>query len=309
MTVAISPGLLSAINISYKAAFIRGLNRVAPLWGRIAMEVRSTTAVEVYPFLGNLSTLREWIGNRVAEDLALYDFVIKNKHFEKTLRVNRDKIEDDQFGIYGVEATNLGDAAARHPDKLIFNLLEDGFGTNISGGGALGLCYDGKTMFATDHPDYNGGTFSNKGTTALSATSYAAARSQMMLLKDDSGESLDIMPDLLVVPPGLEETARLILNADYISVSGGSTQNNVWKGSASLLVVPRLRDTNNWYLLDTSKVIKSLIMQMRKDPILVAKTSLTDDNVFDRNEFLWGVDYRGNAGYGLPHLAFGALVA
>jgi phage major head subunit gpT-like protein len=299
--IPISQGLLAALNVSYKAAFIRGLNRVAPLWSKVAMEVRSTAAVEVYPFIGHLSTLREWIGNRVAEDLQLFDFTIKNKHFEKTLRVNRDKIEDDQFGIYTVEAENLGDAAARHPDKLIFDLLEGGF-TNT--------CYDGQPFFDTSHPTY-GSTpaFSNKGTTALSATAYAAARAQMMSLKDDGGESLDIMPDLLVVPPGLEETARLILNADFISVSAGSTQTNVWKGSANILVVPRLKDSNNWYLLDTSKVVKGLIMQMRKDPILTSKTSLTDDNVFERNEFVWGIDYRGNAGYGLPHLAFGSEVA
>jgi phage major head subunit gpT-like protein len=131
----------------------------------------------------------------------------------------------------------------------------------------------------------------------------------MIALKDDSGESLDIMPDLLVVPAGLEETARQILNADFISVSGGSTQSNVWRGSARLLVVPRLVDSNNWYLFDTSKVIKALIVQMRKAPVLTSRVNLTDENVFERNEFQWGVDYRGNAGYGLPQLAFGALVS
>ena len=36
----------------------------------------------------------------------------------------------------------------------------------------------------------------------------------------------------------------------------------------------------------------------------LAKTSLTDDNVFSRNEFVWGADGRGNAGLGLWQLAY-----
>ena len=35
-----------------------------------------------------------------------------------------------------------------------------------------------------------------------------------------------------------------------------------------------------------------------------AKTSLSDDNVFSRNEFVWGADGRGNAGLGLWQLAY-----
>ena len=59
-----------------------------------------------------------------------------------------------------------------------------------------------------------------------------------------------------------------------------------------------------WYLLDTTKVLKPLIYQKRRDYTFTAKTSLTDDNVFNRNEFLWGADGRGNAGLGLWQLAY-----
>ena len=59
-----------------------------------------------------------------------------------------------------------------------------------------------------------------------------------------------------------------------------------------------------WYLVDTSKVIKPVIYQKRRDYAITAKTSLTDDNVFSRNEFVWGADGRGNAGFGLWQLAY-----
>lgn len=59
-----------------------------------------------------------------------------------------------------------------------------------------------------------------------------------------------------------------------------------------------------WYLLDTSKVLKPIILQMRKDYQFVSKTNVTDDNVFDRKEYVYGVDGRLNVGYGLWQQAF-----
>lgn len=59
-----------------------------------------------------------------------------------------------------------------------------------------------------------------------------------------------------------------------------------------------------WYLLDNSRALKPIIFQQRKAPTFVAKTAETDDNVFDRNEFLYGVDSRDNVGYGFWQLAY-----
>lgn len=47
-----------------------------------------------------------------------------------------------------------------------------------------------------------------------------------------------------------------------------------------------------------------MIFQPRRAAEFVAKDQLTDDNVFMRKEFLYGVDYRGNVGYGLWQLAY-----
>lgn len=64
-----------------------------------------------------------------------------------------------------------------------------------------------------------------------------------------------------------------------------------------------------WFLLDTSKVIKPVLYQKRRDYAFTAKTSLTDENVFSRNEFVWGADGRGNAGLGLWQLAYASKEA
>ena len=61
-----------------------------------------------------------------------------------------------------------------------------------------------------------------------------------------------------------------------------------------------------WFLMCTKRPIKPIIYQERKAPNFVAKDKETDDNVFDRKEFVYGVDIRCNVGYGLPQLAWGS---
>ncbi len=62
-----------------------------------------------------------------------------------------------------------------------------------------------------------------------------------------------------------------------------------------------------WFLLDTSRVVKPLIKQVRRDfGEIVARDKVTDDNVFDLNEFRYGIDARMNFGYGLWQMAWGS---
>jgi phage major head subunit gpT-like protein len=64
-----------------------------------------------------------------------------------------------------------------------------------------------------------------------------------------------------------------------------------------------------WFLAVTSRPVKPLIFQDRQSPTFVAKDQLDDDNVFLKKQFLYGVDMRCNAGYGLWQLIFGSKVA
>ena len=105
----------------------------------------------------------------------------------------------------------------------------------------------------------------------------------------------------LVVPPALEAAARDILVADYINGT-----KNTMQGTAKPLVVPQLAGHDSaWYLLCASRPIRPLIWQQRKKPKFVSKTAETDDNVFMRKTFLYGADYRGNAGFGFWQMAYG----
>ena len=136
----------------------------------------------------------------------------------------------------------------------------------------------------------------------LSLDAYVAARASMMSLTNSQGRALNLIPDKLVVPPALEKDARDILVADYINGT-----KNTMQGTAKPLVVPQLAKYGSaWFLLCTSRPLKPLIFQERKKPKFVSKTNETDDNVFMSKQFLYGVDARGNAGYGFWQMAYGS---
>ena len=61
-----------------------------------------------------------------------------------------------------------------------------------------------------------------------------------------------------------------------------------------------------WFLMDLSRAMKPIIRQTRRPFNLVRKDKPDDDNVFDRKEFIYGVDGRMNVGFGLWQFAWGS---
>lgn len=62
-----------------------------------------------------------------------------------------------------------------------------------------------------------------------------------------------------------------------------------------------------WFLLDVSRAIKPIILQERRGfGDIVARDKVTDDNVFDLNEFRYGVDARLNVGFSFWQFAWGS---
>ena len=64
-----------------------------------------------------------------------------------------------------------------------------------------------------------------------------------------------------------------------------------------------------WYLIDDSRAIKPLIFQDREKATITPKTNLTDENVFNHDEFVWGAKRRCAAGFGAWQLAYASRQA
>lgn len=133
---------LQTLYTSFNAAYQKGFAGVTPLWGTIATEVKSSTAANEYGWLGSWPKLREWIGDRVVNNIASHGYTIKNRKFEGTVSVKADDIEDDQFGVYAPLFQEMGRASATHPDELVFEALKSGVDA---------LCYDKLPFFSANH--------------------------------------------------------------------------------------------------------------------------------------------------------------
>ena len=293
--MVINQSNLRGIFSGFNALFNKGFESMEAQYTKVAMIVPSSSRDETYGWLGQFPSLREWVGEREIQNLSANGYTIKNKDFELTVGVPRNDIMDDKIGLYAPLIQNMGESAKIHPDTIVFALLARGFEEK---------CYDGTNFFSKNHPlkKEDKTVQSNMGTRKLSADSFAEAKSAMMTLKSEKGQNLKIVPDLLVVAPQNEAKAREILFADMIL---GST--NVNKGTCDLLVSPDLSDHGDqWYLLSTKRSVRPLVFQDREKPRFTSKTSDTDDNVFFQNEYLYGVNARYNAGYGLWQLAFGS---
>jgi phage major head subunit gpT-like protein len=294
----ITSAALDALRVGFKTDFQGGLGMAPPLKDRVASTIRSSTSQNTYGWLNQMPGMREWLGARLVQNLAESSYVIVNRHFEMTVGVDRNDIEDDNLGQYAMLFSRLGEAVGGFPEQLVWDALKAGFATN---------CWDGQFFFDTDHPitlaDGSASTYANTDGGAgtpwfllctnrsikpmiyqerkpanfvsrdkeaddnvfdqrrfvygtdlrcnvgyglpqmawgskqtLNAANYAIARAGVQNMKGDGGRPLGLVPNLLVVPPGLESQGRQILNSEY--GTGGVT--NEWKGTAELLVVPWL---------------------------------------------------------------------
>lgn len=215
---------LDALFTGYKVVFDQAFQNAPVTYDQVATEVPSTGARETYPWLGKNTKFRKWVGDRAVQGLMTHGFTIENVHYEDTVAVNRDNIEDDSYGIFSPMIGQLGQDSKVHPDQLVWSLCKAGISS---------VCYDGQYFFDTDHPGY-----------------------------------------------AADGSATTVVNVD----SGGAGA--------------------YWYVFDTTKIVKPFIFQKRKDYQFVPLTAADSPNVFNRNEFIYGVDARVNVGYGLWQLGY-----
>ncbi|HBZ0992948.1 TPA: Mu-like prophage major head subunit gpT family protein [Raoultella ornithinolytica] len=133
---------LRTIYVGTNAVFNKRLGEATPLYPKISTKVPSSTKSNVYPFLGTFPSLKEWVGERTIKGISAHSFSIENRKFESTISISRDDVEDDNIGMLVNMVSDMADAAANHPDELIFELIKQGFDKK---------CYDGKPFFSPSH--------------------------------------------------------------------------------------------------------------------------------------------------------------
>ena len=137
--------LLNSLRVGYSKVFEDAKAAAPSQWAKLATLVASTAASTTYGWLGQFPKLREWTGDRVFKSIKEHGYAVTNKLYEATVDIPRTAFEDDELGVYSPLFSEMGYAAATHPDEIVFGLLAAGRTED---------CYDGKKFFAADHPVY-----------------------------------------------------------------------------------------------------------------------------------------------------------
>lgn len=290
---------LKAIFVNLKTIFNNAFDTAPSSWQKIAMEVPSTGKQNDYAWLSTFPRMKKWIGEKDIKALAASKYSIVNDDWEATVEVDRNDIDDDNLGIYKPQAEMAGFSAKQLPDEIVYDVVNAAFTT---------LCHDGQYFFDTDHAGKDG-SVSNKGSKALSCAtlaaamaSYGAGRAAMRKFKDSEGRPLAIRPNILLVPPALEDTANLLMTTKIFE----DGKPNPYVGTAEVVVGDWLTSDTAWFLLDTTKPVKPFIYQSRKKPVFVEQTDPQADDVFSRKKFKFGAEARAAGGYGFWQLAYGS---
>jgi phage major head subunit gpT-like protein len=244
-------------------------------------KMSSDSAWEEFFEIGSLGDIPEFNGKVTYQSIAPgYYTKIEPKEYASGLQFERKLLEDKKYSVLDGRAGQLTNSAKRTMDKIAVRPFAYAFSS------AFDFMYseEGLSLCNSAHTTKSGVSttngFGNAGTSALSKTSIAATRLLMRKFRDDIGNRIDIMPDTLLVPDNLYDTAMEIVGTPTDPGTANLTKNMQYQ---RFNVIPYLRlddyDTNNWFMIDKSMMKQYLIWIDRASPSV--------NNTVDFDTFIW----------------------
>lgn len=182
-----------------------------------------------------------------------YTQTYTHEEYVVTFEVERKLLDDDQYGVIaGERARKLGVSATQKMEMDAASVFNNAFDTSYTGA-------DGKPLCSTTHPrnPNKTGNLVNSGTYSLTKSNLSLVRQAMMATEDDAGNILGMMPNAIMVPPELEDTALEIVNSQQDPDSANNTI-NPQQGRFQVIPWHYLTDSNNWFMMDTVWMRESL---------------------------------------------------
>lgn len=284
---------------TYNARFSEAQKKAAgrtgeldPTVEELALVMPVAGASTTHAWIEQIRGMREWIGPRVINSIKLGGLTVVNRPFENTVGVPVAAIEDDQYGTFAPLIGMMGADGEDLWRRLVFEAL---LGNGNWADGNPAFC-SGRILSDVS------GAMTNAVVTALSATALSTALATMQGWKLYGGEPAQVTPVTLLVGPALEETARKILLAEFVS-DGTVMVTNTMKGRLKLRVDARITG-NQWYVLAEKNTLQGVVVQKRKVAVLTRRDAPTDSCVFDKGEAQYGTDARGESFIALPFLVY-----
>lgn len=215
----------------------------------------SQKAQEHFLGAGGMGDVPEYKGAIEYDDIEeLFKTTLTHKEWVKGFKVERKLVEDDQYNTINARPAQLAMAYERTKEKHAASVFNNAFSSAYVGGDGVALC-------SASHPysPTNPGAQGNMGTSPLSYDAVIDTRKEMRAYEDDRGELMPVMPDLIVHPPELEDTANKIVNTANKPSTNEFEDNFVRRTNMRALSWDYLTDSNNWFLIDSAMAALHLL--------------------------------------------------
>jgi phage major head subunit gpT-like protein len=302
----VSSDVLAGVLTNFRTLFATDFEAAmaAQVWRQIAMQIPSKTKTETYNWLGTPPKMEDVTHDEpTLSGLHSFDYSLSNLLYKAAIEVERSMLEDDRLGMVLPRVRQLGSEAARHPGELLFQLFESN-----------GNAFDGTAFFADTRvigesaniDNINGAGTSGSVTEIKAALAWG--RKQMRKFQDDRGRPMNLIPNVIVVPPDLEQLMFQALNTDQAALGTTppvpATETGAWAlAGYTVIVNPFLTSTVDWYMMHVGAALKPFIYQERIAPALEGITTPNTEAGVIRDKFVYSVRARYAVGYGDPRYA------
>jgi phage major head subunit gpT-like protein len=276
----LAPGLKAIFNLQVDAL---AATAKAPLFFNVQ---GSTRANEYALNVGGFGDWKEYKGAIEYDDFDQgYKTTFTHVEYARGFKVERKLVDDDLYSIINARPAGLALSAMRKREKDAADIFNNAFASGL-GADSQYLCDDAHPA----SPANTATTQDNAGSSALSRDAIIETRRLMREFKDDRGELIQVMPDILLVPPELEDEAVVYTASTQKPGSADNDVNFANRLGLQVVVWDYLTDATNWFMID-SRLAKQHLWWFNRVP--------TEFDLDPQSNYLLEAKFRGYARYSL----------
>lgn len=182
-----------------------------------------------------------------------YKKTYTHREYPLEIQVKRKFLDDNNVRAITDMSMRIGDSAALKRETDAASVFNNAFSASYLGADGVALCSNSHPY----SPKKSGTTQDNNFALALTKDNVKAIREAMMAFTDDNGNKVAVTPNVLLVPPVLEDEA-LEITRSVLDPDSANNTINPQAGRFSVLTWHYLTDSNAWFMIDSSLMKLSL---------------------------------------------------
>ena len=213
--------------------------------------------------------------------------------------ITREMVEDDMYSLVGKRrAKGLAFSMRQTKETVAAKVYNRAFNASYTGG-------DGVSLLSTAHPNFAGGTWSNKPATDVDLSEAALEQACIDIMKytNDRGLKISAVPQTLVIPVDLIFEAERILKTSGRVGTADNDMNalrEMGKFPGGIKANHYLTDANAWFLRVNAGNTEGLKLYQRR------KMEFTIDNDFETENAKYKATERYSVGWTDPRALYGS---